>query len=78
MPIFRVVDLTSYQTNGIDPCKIYHIDAEIAIVRPFTDKAAYMRLWNFGSCLPSSCATCVSDALANAGTGKVQMIAEAS
>lgn len=78
MPIFRVLDLTSYQTNGIDPCKIYHIDAEIAIVRPFTDKAAYIRLWNFGSCLPASCATCVSDSMANAGTGKVQMITEAN
>ncbi len=77
MPIFRVLDLTSYQTNGIDPCKMYHIDAEIAIVRPFTDKWAYMRLWNFGSCLASSCASCEVDQ-ANTGTGEVQMIAEAN
>lgn len=76
MPIFRVVDLTSFQTNGIDLCKIYHIDAEIAIVRPFTDKGAYMRLWNFGSCLETSCASCEVD-VANVGTGKVQIIVEA-
>jgi len=76
MPAFRVVDLTPYTSNGIDPCKKYHIDAEIAIVRPFTDKAAYIRMKNFGSCLASSCATCVSDTQLNAGTGKLQMIAE--
>lgn len=78
MPIFRVIDLTSVTSNLIDPCKTYHIDAEIAIVRPFTDKCAYMRFWNFGSCLASSCATCTSDALVNPGTGKVQMIAESA
>lgn len=76
MPAFRVVDLTQYVSNGIDPCKKYHIDAEIAIVRPFTDKCAYMRFWNFGSCLASSCATCVADVVENPGTGMVQMIIE--
>lgn len=78
MPVFRVVDLTSYTTNGIDPCKKYHIDAEIAIVWPFTDKCAYMRLRNFGSCLAASCATCISDGDLNPGTEKVQMIAESA
>lgn len=78
MPIFRVVDTTIATSNLIDPCKTYHIDAEIGIVRPFTDKGAYMRFWNFGSCLNASCATCVSDSQSNPGTGKVQMIAEST
>lgn len=76
LPIFRVIDLTPYTGNGIDPCRKYHIDAEIAIVRPFTDKIAYMRFLNFGSCLAGSCATCISDKQLNAGTGTMQMIEE--
>jgi len=36
-----------------------------------------MRLWNFGSCLASSCASCEVDQ-ANTGTGEVQMIAESA
>lgn len=78
MPIFRVVDTTIATSNLIDPCKTYHIDTDIAIVRPFTDKGAYIRFWNFGSCLNASCATCVSDNTLNKGTGKVQMISESA